>query len=504
MADDNKKEPTAEAKSKSKLQGLINFGLLLVVLVHPTQATVRQIADYSVAHFGLSAGLAAKIPTIHFTVADVLLWFVFGLWVLRILTGGAKKPRFVSLPIMAFLVICGLSLVPAFKPAGQSPLAFPALSPDKSTGAYVRELIGYFTELIQYAEYFLVAYLLFVNNAADERRLRRMAYALFVACTVVVVCAADEYFSPKFGEDAVIEGRPAHFYMDSTFGFKGEQATKDHIGTRSNRNVLGAYLALMVPLMWGVVICHRNILVQLWLFVVCAAGMAFTLAGGAFVSMSAAMLAITYMRKEWLFVLLAAALVCGVVYGLPAMPRDNLGLLTDSVILYKSDNTTWPWQQRYVEWQPAIDGITMNPLVGVGLGRYQKNIGQYYGDIPKPGGTNLMEPDAINYYCVLGLEAGIPALLALFWILLRHARYAARAYARLDRGLQKGLALGTCGSLLAFAMNSFFTSSIVRGVAIGFILILALSRLVDVQEGKDEAAQGNLNKVLKTKTASAQ
>ena len=496
MAKEKEEKPAKKADGKGVLQRLINLGLLLVVILHPTQATVRQLADYATQHLGFPSGLAAKIPSINFTPADVLLWLVFGLWVLQILTGGAKRSRLMGLPILALLVICALSLVPGLKPAGQVGLAFPTLTAEKSTGAFVRELIAYFSELIQYVEYFLVAYLLLLNNVTDEKARRRIAYVLFLVCTAVIAYGACEYFSPELGEDAVIEGRPGSFYIDSTFGFKGVEATKDRIGTRSNRNVLGAYVALMVPLMWGVVICHRRILVQLWLFVVCAAGMAFTLAGGAFLSMSAAMLAISFARKEWLFVLLAAALIVGVIYGLPAMPQDNSFLLTDSLSLFKSDNTVWPWQQRYVEWQAAMNGTMMNPLVGVGLGRYQTNIGQYYGDIPKPGGTNLMEPDAINYYGVLGLEAGLPALAALLWVLLRHARKAAGAYARLERGLEKGLALGACGSLLAFAINSFFCSCIVRGVAVGFVLILALCGIVASEKKDSGAASRDVDAVL--------
>jgi hypothetical protein len=143
-----------------------------------------------------------------------------------------------------------------------------------------------------------------------------------------------------------------------------------------------------------------------------------------------------------------------------------------------------------------------NPAFGVGLGNYQANINRYYDIEPytvrKPA-KNYMEPDANNYFAVLGVELGIPGILAILWILFDALGRGLRAFVAIEKGFEKGLAIGVGGSMLAFMIVSLFTTPIVRGVAVAFVLILALGAALQAATAKPPAEGGEEEAAAKKK-----
>lgn len=506
-----KAEPKAAPKGGGFLQFLITLGLILVVLVHPTQVTIKQACKWIATQHEAFKAVVDKVPGVNLTLADVLLWVIFPIWVLNALMYKRREAlRLVSVPI-CFLLIWGvISLIPALKPPGESDLKLPkyqkvgdaqveaTVAGEEQAGkplTFAKELASYFKELIQYVQYFLIAFLMFATGMTSPRLVKTMAYLFFLMATVVIAVGAFEYLNDH---DVTYHGVlmavvPNPMDIDSTFGFQMEEATAKHIGTKSNRNVLGGYLSLALPLMWGAAIFTRNPLVAVWLILAVATGLAITLSGGAFLAIVVAMLILAAVRSHKLLTITVAVLGCAFLLLFPKMPRHNVDVLFDSVMLSKDKDRFHSLpeplkgkelegegrvQQRYLEWQAALNAIMGNPAFGVGLGGYQGYINRYYEIEPytvKKPAKNYMEPDANNYYAVIGVELGIPGILAILWILVDAMGQGLRAFTAIPKGFEKGLAVGVCGSMLGFMINSLFTSMIVRGVAIAFVLILALA-----------------------------
>jgi len=461
----------------------------LIVIFHPTQEALNLGR--------LLAPAGAKASPVYVTAADVLIGigFVLCLIHLALKHGGWRSLlprgpvwRRVPLPVGLMLAWMALSLVPALKGAAAEEITIGKASALK--------------EVLQFLEYFVAAYLLFVltlRAAQDPQKMvRRVALALCGVGALVVVWAWFLYLR-KGDVTAMHVGLPGRF---------------------SNRNVLGGFLTLMLPVMWGVALWERSVPLRIGLVLVVVAGLGVTLAGGAFVAISVALLVLAYLRHRWLFVGTAAALALIALVALPRLPRSNLDILVDSVALYRSDDPygtlkkdvreikstvdkkrrslfmkimnkedidlasdlldesdySWKWQQRYKDWQIGLAMMRLSPLFGVGVGAYEHNFNTFYSlyRVPKYS-EDLMEPDALSFYVVRGAELGAPFLLLFLWLLLDFGSAGVRLHRHGPSPFHKGFGIGVAAALIAFAINSVFTDMLVRGVGVTFIILLALS-----------------------------
>lgn len=542
------------------LQKLINLLIVLVILIHPTQVTLKYALQWLEPHVAEAGKVAAQLPALNFTPADVLILLIVPLWLIKCLfAGGISSVKSIPLAVWVLIIAGALSLFPFLKPEGCQ-LKLPTEGPEGQPVPPM-DYVRYAKDLIQYVLSLMVAYVLFASSAQWPRTLKGLVYTFLLVATVVVgygalECAATQNIAlhrPEFGAkeaeaaeatptpkksekaeaaaEAKPEAKPAArlkavaaeqarkivemgrgvaagewvvkkiehpMDIDSTFGFAMVDATPKAVGTKSNRNVLGAFLCLVLPLSFGLYLFHPNWFVKLWMLLVTLAGLGVVLSGGAFIAISAALLVVAAMRRSStvFLTLLLLGLVFLVVY--PKLPRENHKVILDSLMLKKSHDlygsmpapttgkaipAAGQWQQKYTEWQAALNAISLNPHVGVGLGHYQKSINAYYATdldeeedyyvLDKAAGVNYMEPDSGNHYLVLATEAGIPAMLALIWIITYFARRAGRAFAAEQPGFRMALAAGLCGSMVAFAIGSIFTVMLVRGLAITLVLLLA-------------------------------
>ena len=527
------------------LQKLINLLLLVAILIHPTQVTLKYALEW-LSQYAAGAGtIADQIPGLNFTAADVLIAVILPLWLIKCLFARGFS-AIGAVPLAAWLlVIAGaVSLFPFLKDADVCQLKFPAPG---AGGEAVPPMkyIGYAKELIQLILYLIVTYLLFAASVQWGRTLKALAYVFLIVATVVVgygvveslavvdievpmiglskradaaesqaagakgnqqikvqpAAAVEASKEAAAGEGWVVKKIVNPMDVDSTFGFKMVAASTVEAGTKSNRNVYGAFVALAVPLAFGLVLFHPNVLVKVWMLVVTLGGLASVLSGGALLATAAGMTVVAGLKgnKSVFATVLLLALAWLVAY--PQLPRQNHKVILDSVMLRKSKDlygslpapTTGKeipeegqWQQKYTEWQAALNAIGLNPYTGFGLGHYQSQINQYYsmdlhsGDdyytIEKPAGVNYMEADSNNHYLVLAAEAGIPAALILVWLIVHFGRCAAVAFVRESDGFRKALAAGLLGSVVAFGVGSVFTVMLVRGLAITAMLVFAFVR----------------------------
>ena len=448
----------------ARLLGLV---ALLAVLLHPTQVSFDILGIVNSSHLNLS-------------LADLAIGAAFLIWaVRRIRQKDPTPPPGAAIAVLGFAWL-GLSLIPQLK-WGRGALIVTARS-----GA---------VEVAQFGEYFIAAYIVFAEVFHDECRRRRLIMALLAVTLLAVIFGWVQYLST---ETRAVDVRGTGF---------------------GNRNTFGMFLALALPLLFGAFLFGRSRWGCVGIAILSVAGLCVCLAGGAFLAACLGLLVVASLRGRGAFAISAIALVALAALVLPHLPRRNSAVLLDSVALYRTNDpydvfqgdvqgihdrlmakqgalahkigtgepishadlineqdTSWKWQQRYMEWQASLNMMRRSPLFGVGAGCYQRNVNRFY-DMPKYP-LNLLEPDTLSGYMIWGASAGIPFLVIVFCMFLSAAWAASRAFYLRHDSAGRGLAAGILGSLASLAVVGVFSNPFVRGVGVTVALILALAQVV--------------------------
>ncbi len=485
-----------------RLARIVPWLVLLALICHPTQVTVRQWADAFVRLTGIGGGLAARIPGVGICVSDALFVLAFGLWVIVNLPLRRLISKLRTYPLaLAVLLACALlSVVPFLKPS------------DPFTG---RRLV-YGRAVKELAQLFILlgcTYIVLADCLRDERWRKRLVTGFLVAAGLAVLIGLAEYARLRPAADPGSGWTLSPLDVDGTFGFRAvDPGAHEQIGTNSNRNVLGAWAGLVVPLFWALALCLKRPPLKAACGVAAIAGLPLLLTGGLWLAAMVGVLTVASLPRGKAFALTAVGLllVWGVLFRFG--PQQHGMVLLDSVMLrrtqdryrtlplYTGTETAVPaalaeddnsvWQQKFVEWQPGLQAAARTPLFGVGVGNYQPNINVHYElhadpllnpdgayRIAKPS-ANLMEAGANAFYLVWLVETGFVGILAFLWVLQTGLRSSADGFARAHSGLERGLALGSLGALVTVSIGSIFASYMVRGVGIAlvFVLAVALSR----------------------------
>jgi hypothetical protein len=412
-----------DARLHPLLRTAFRWGALLTLCAAPTQWTL--------------------IQNPRLGLADLLLAATAGLWGLDVLLTRDGRRLWAARPHwthLAFVLCAGAAVFAAS---------------DRAEAV---------KELVQFTEYFIVGAVVFAA-ALDGERGRPSPAAFFLrplgAVTAVVLAfAAAQYLSPE-GHASIrpfIEKKPLDIIVNVLGGWGSPLLVG---GTFGNRNVLGGFLALALPLCCaGALGGARGWPAKAGCAALLLAGLALDLSGASYWAVVGVVAAMAAARGPRVFIPVAAALVLWQACVLPNLPRENDMAHYESVALYDGNGRA---TRRYPDWQAAASMILTHPWLGVGPGNYQKQVGQYYGQVPNA--TGPAEPDIQNLYLVLGASCGLPALLA-FLALLATA---------LGSGLRAGR-LGAAGAVAAFAAAAVWHPLLVRGLGIPFVFVLALAR----------------------------
>jgi O-antigen ligase len=410
---------------------------------------------------GLVAALALAPTQWSFTAArgvnvspaDLLLLPVAGCWLPGILLTGRWRRL---APRLGFG--CGTAPHPFWR---FWPHALLALIAAVSVGV-AADRASAVKEVVQLTLYLIVAPLLvfdFVRpaDALLPRRLALVLAALLAPLLINVTVAVAQYFQAGLQDLAVR-------------------------GLFLNRNVLGGYLALTAPILFGLAADSR----RGWLrggaiILVLLAAMSVTLAGAAYAAITLSLLLLAARKGARLFLATAVCLTLWQVCVLPRLPRGNDLAHFRTVALYDAAGAP---ERRYPEWQAAASLILTHPLTGVGAGNYQREIGQYYDVVPHATGPS--EPDIQNLYLVLAASLGLPALFVWMAVLGR-AVCAAAGAARGTPTWQTGLAGGLMAGIGAFALAALWHPLLVRGIGIPLAAILALAHAMTCDNGAPSA-----------------
>lgn len=397
-----------ETRELTVLQRLFRLGVLVTLCVAPTQWA-----------FELR-------PKFYLSPADLTLAFTAFVWLLDQFVTRNWKQLF-RLPPWPSLLFVALA-------AGSA-----AAAPFKALAL---------KDLVQLAEYFLIGHLLFAAYLRSHpQAFRNALWALGAAAGVSLALAAVQY----------ADADTLSLNVRGSFG---------------NRNVLGGFLALALPLVFGTALGVRPLWGKLLLALLLAAGLAVTLSGAAYLAVAAVIVCMAATRGPLLFIPIVTLLLAWQAFVMPRLPRENDIVHFQSVALYSSSGAV---ERRYPDWQAAYSMVLTHPWLGVGLGNYQKHVGQYYDNIPRQTGPS--EPDIQNLYLVLAASAGLPALLAFIALLTCAGQASCRAAktAVLPRSFRTSLAQGITGSLCAFAITAIWHPLLVRGIGLPLVFLVALA-----------------------------
>jgi len=234
-----------------------------------------------------------------------------------------------------------------------------------------------------------------------------------------------------------------------------------------NANRAGVFYAMFLPMFVAMALFFRN--QRVW-----------RLAAIAGIGILAMAIMVTYSRQSYFIALAACALllmrrnvVLAVLIGLCAIPA--VALLPESVTqrvaeteqrnAVGAEELDTSTASRFEIWDGAIRMWEEHPI-GVGLGRFQANIGRY---VPRYAGY-----DAHNGYIRILAELGPIGTLAMFWILWRALRLglALKRTARRDDAEATAIAYGFSVLAIATGLGNLYGSPFFEGSVMANFWIL--------------------------------
>ena len=330
-------------------------------------------------------------------------------------------------------------------------------------------LRGAAKEIVQLVEILVVAYG-WVRWAPDgERDIHRAVCALAFAVGVNVLLALIQLA-----------------YVEHVFHVRG---------FFEHRNALGTFLAVTLPVLAAAGASQgRHWGVRVWLLVTAALGLCVISSAGLFAAAALGIVAAAVIvgartsegsrLPRFVYGLAAAAGIAVIVLFVQPvlMPRLRESQFRSVATFPADEQGRERASMRVRRLAAALDCVRERPALGFGPGRFQSSIGEgdrYRPPYDKPFGRSddvpgydvrFDEPGSHGLYVVSAVEMGLLGLVAVGFFLASAVGRAAASSAH-DRS---GLAAGALGAVLAVTVACLFSSVMVRGVGLVFVIVLAL------------------------------
>jgi O-antigen ligase len=250
-------------------------------------------------------------------------------------------------------------------------------------------------------------------------------------------------------------------------------------GLMAQPNSMGAFLAYYGAPMLALAIAARpwrKRLAYLAAFLFAVRATLFTFSRGSYLAMAAGSATVLAFGNPLLLVAAGGggAMAVGFVPSLvPDSVRERFSDTTSDQSIYSGDGTAPALDKssahRLVLWRGAVRMIAANPLVGVGLGRFQQVIG-LYTDVP----LKKTDPhDAHNAFLLQAAEMGAPSLALLLVLFLVWGATALRVRFKHRHPVDRRLSLVFLGSLAAVLVSCMLGSRFSDDALIGGFWLLA-------------------------------
>jgi len=381
----------------------------------------------------------------NLTAVDLLVGLVLALWLARMIA--QDRAMIIHLPPLAlpFALFLGIALV--------------SMLGARSLEAAVKEFAKWFE---------MFAIYVYVANHLDETNTKRVLIVMLLAGLSEAAIGIYQFWFRAGPEGFLLFDRFIRAY-----------------GTFEQPNPYAGYLALMIPVAFGIVSrfkvqgSFRSQLATLNLELVSMASLAAMFAAvfmswsrGAWLGVGAGMIVTMIVQSRRAFVLsiiaafvLTLAILLSSINIIPTAIADRFAGVADYFGVFdvrgvKVDDTNYAIVERMAHWQAAAMMWADQPLLGVGIGNYAAVYPQYA--LPRwddPLGH------AHNYYLNIAAETGTIGLLAylILWTIVFWQSWRA---VRTARGLWRGIAAGVLGTLIALSIHNGFDNLFVHGMAV--------------------------------------
>ena len=454
-------------KYKLLSEKIIVFGLLSTLLLFPLLINIALIPSSDPVH---------PLIEINFSLVDVIIAGCLFLWIANCLI--YKKLPFVKLPpapVLFFIGIGVLSFANAFS------------------------MIEWLKGVIQLILYFFLLYTLLINHL-QTIKIATIKKILYISTTIILIVA--------FIQHMLLAGEP--YFVRSFF---------------ANRNILGTYLCIVIPLIYVELISSNKTSQKIWMGILLLITYLVLLSGSALLSILISLFVISWMFGKKLFVrFFITVILLFSIYPF-IMPEKNIAALKEFASIYEQGSINENYyrksaqidalkkntlftktfgdnrltinsndvmsvktpeimqgerykemdnerhiKNRYLEMQASLNLLAENTLLGVGLGNFQNQIGKFYKELPK---VNTAEINQHNGYLIVASTMGILGLSALFWIFFLVWQQAKRRFKSHTK--DKYIFLGLAGSILACMIESLFSYLFIASLLTPFIFIVYLT-----------------------------
>jgi O-antigen ligase len=231
-------------------------------------------------------------------------------------------------------------------------------------------------------------------------------------------------------------------------------------------------------------------------------GLFFSYSRGAWLALPAGLFAVWLIRRKWM-VKTFIFLVVFALGSLAWLVKDN------SYLKYTHDFRTTIYHrdfrehliatyklkdvstaERFYRWIAGVRMIKDNPLTGYGPNTFYDNYKPYTVPAFKTWVSENKEHSTVhNYFLLLAIEQGIPALVLFLFLLGALFWYAQRVYHRATDKFYKNLAM-LSGMMTAMIMIVIFLSDLIETDKIGSLFFLNIAMLIvaDINSGRKPAA----------------
>lgn len=446
------------------LQKIIDYGLLAILLIFPFSVNIALISPNDPGH---------PIIAVNISLADLFIGLLLILWVFKVIV--FKEWKQIKIPPLPILIFVGVVLISFVKATSISEWA---------------------KEATQMFEYFILFYLLLLNNFKSIKR-NDIFYIFFISASILLLMA--------FIQHTVFD---ADVYLVR--------------GLFENQIFLGAYLCIAIPLVYAEFIHSKKTPIKIWMATLLIISIWVLVSGSAIVALVLSLGIVSWKYGKKLFLRYAILILTVTIIYPIVLPEKNvtslgkffsineqgsisenyyrrLTMLGDKAkkTLFRQDiaknfllitteqyfEASLPEPQkgerykdmedkkhiknRYLEMQASINLISVHTLLGVGAGNFQQHIGTYYNELLK---ANTSEPGQHNGYLILAATSGLLGLAALFYLFFN--MISGIKYKIANKSLSE---IGIYGAILALMIENMFVYLFSASLLVPFMFIVYLS-----------------------------
>ncbi len=454
---------------KTFIQQIIDYGLLATLILFPLSVNIAIISPADPGH---------PVFAINFSIADFFIGILLILWIIMIVLN--KEWGQVKFPPVCILVFAGAVLLSFVKAESLSEWA---------------------KESVQIIEYFVLFFLLLLNNFKSIKR-KTILYIFYISTSIFLLIAFIQ-----------------HSFLDADVYLVR--------GLFENRNILGVYLCMAIPLIYAEFMHSKWFPVRIWMAALMIFSILILVSGSAILAILISLGAISWKFSKKVFLrYLIAIVLLGPAYTV-IMPKKNLSSIKEFCSIYEQGSISENYyrrlkllggvgkfnllnkkindnslqvtmgkffesqipeiqkgegykelegkkqiKNRYLEMQASLNMISKNALLGVGAGNFQGNIGTYYKGIPK---VNTAEPGQNNGYLIIASTTGLLGLASVLWMFFSLLKNIQTKNTNSSGKKESLLQLGLSGAILSCMIENFFVYIFSASLMIPFVFIIYLS-----------------------------